>query len=543
MLHITRSTRQKIILFWMAAMLGGVLHLLPTVFPFIHSSAALYCALILYWGASIRRRILNGAARRCLTGMVALMLGLMLLRGDKYLVFAELPRLQLLSWYGYVIPHMGVALLSFYTALSIGEEPPYPTLRRFLPLLFWWGGASVLYLTNDLHHLAYRFSASDPFHDYTHGPVYWAAVGSTAVLLAASFFIALVKGRRSLPPPALRRRGAALPAAILVVYGLYYLLYYLNGNVVPDLVLLRLFNPPEMLCFVLIGFWESCVQLGLLPSCSGYETIFRVSTLNAQLLSTSGDVVLASQGAGGAVPSRDLLVQERPISGGAVRWTTDLTQVNALNDRLDQSIGALAAENELMAAENALREKRVRLETQNRLYDEISRAVRPQTERITAWLRSPPERDDAAYRRALGRCCVLGAFIKRRANLALLSAEHGALSPDELYYSLRETLEYLGLCGVQTSLFYPGLGTEPSRLLPGEDLIRAYTVFFQAVQAAMAAPSALIVHLGERPLLRLELQGCTDDLAARLTPSSDLALRLEGKTTHLTLWERGGAPL
>ena len=44
--------------------------------------------------------------------------------------------------------------------------------------------------------------------------------------------------------------------------------------------------------------------------------------------------------------------------------------------------------------------------------------------------------------------CVIGAFVKRRSNLALICEGENAISADDLIHCLRESLEYLEGCGI-----------------------------------------------------------------------------------------------
>ena len=541
MLHTSKNTRRTLLCCVAFALLCALSRLLSMGFPMLMISSVLYCFLALFWGASIQRRILNDATRRCLTVIVVLMVLLLILRTNKYIIGDERQNITLYSWYGYTVSFTGMALFTFYTALSIGQEYPYTVLRRANWLLLLWVGFSAAALTNNLHGLVYRFAPGEPnpLSNYTHGPLYWIIVGADVVFLLFSFIIVLKNGRAALP-----RRYTILPVGVLFLFFLYYIAFYINGNVVPDLMFPHLLNPPEALCLTLMAFWEACIQIGLLPSCSDYEALLQISTTGAVVSDIDGRIAAASQKArNNALPSGDavldkyIVFHEQQIGGGTIRWTTDISSVHRLNELLDQSIEKLSEERELIRAEIALTEKKNRLETQNRLYDRISYAVRPQINRIKACLNASDAApfDEAAYRASLSRCCLYGAFVKRRSNLFLLSAESDTLSTDELYFCLRESLEYLRLCGVQTSLFYAA-PKEGGAICPAGALIRIYELFEQVLEASMEM-AAIIVHLvaAQEVFLRLELQENVGTPAPALPPDPQLDLRRENGAVYVTI--------
>ena len=538
---ITRGTRRKIAAFLLVLLLGSALLQAQSGFLFTQSTTVVYAALAIYWGASVRRRILDVHTRRSLIAMVTMMLLLLLARANKYMLLEERPDIQVYSWYAYSVCFMGIALFSLLAALSIDVgQSPAPLRRARAVLLPLWGASSALALTNNLHQLVYRFDPGEtnPFVAYSHGAVYWINTAAIAAMLAAAFVLVVHKGRRILS-----RRTAWIPAGVLVIFGLYYLSYYLNGNVVPDIIIPHLFNPPEALCFTLIIFWESCIQTGLLPSCSSYETILAISSTGAVITDRNGRVAVAARSAGDgqAKNTKDLLYHEHAIVGGTIRWTTDLSAVNALNERLDQSIEKLSEENELFEAELALREKRMRLETQNRLYDEVSHAVEPQARCIETFLNDAGTDTETDFRGKLARGCVLGAFIKRRANLEMLSDGRETLACEELFYCVRESLEYLRLCGVGVALSAQEAEPDaPEQKMPCARLIGLYESFERIIEAVPRG-TELSVRIDREPvyLLRMELRGCDSAPAEAAEREPGVRVRRDADAVFIELGTEG----
>ena len=83
-LHMSRSTRQRILEFLAGTLLCGLSRLLPEAFPAYSVSTVLYGGLFIAWGLAVWRRILNEYTRRMLTGLVWYMLFLLVLRGCRY---------------------------------------------------------------------------------------------------------------------------------------------------------------------------------------------------------------------------------------------------------------------------------------------------------------------------------------------------------------------------------------------------------------------------------------------------------------------------
>ena len=104
--------------------------------------------------------------------------------------------------------------------------------------------------------------------------------------------------------------------------------------------------------------------------------------------------------------------------------------------------------------------------------------------------------------------CILGAYVKRRGNLALICEKEALLSTDELAYCIRESLIDLTAYGVVCSFHQKGKG-----LVSGAQLQAAYDFFESALEAALPTLSALLV--------RVEYGGC---LSVRLMMEDAKAL-------------------
>ena len=123
----------------------------------------------------------------------------------------------------------------------------------------------------------------------------------------------------------------------------------------------------------------------------------------------------------------------------------------------------------------------------------------------------------------LKQVCLLGAYVKRRVNLALICDKKMVVPVDELAHCIRESLTYLTQYGAVCALHQEGRGSVSSR-----EAQTAYDFFEDCLEAALPSLSALMVRLecGERFSIRLMLED-----AAGL-PNVD-QYRTQGKLTIL----------
>ena len=156
---------------------------------------------------------------------------------------------------------------------------------------------------------------------------------------------------------------------------------------------------PECFCLTFAAFWESCLQVGLLPTNGYYRYFFSESTVAAQLVDSRSQTVYRSKTA--PVLTADLLaaaarnpvlldedtrLQSAPVQGGRVYWVEDLSRINRIRAQLAEVNAQLSEENELIRAENELKRQRSQIEEKNRLMDAMIALVQPQLIQINELL-------------------------------------------------------------------------------------------------------------------------------------------------------------
>jgi hypothetical protein len=292
---------------------------------------------------------------------------------------------------------------------------------------------------------------------------------------------------------------ALLAAALLAVY-------LFRGGHAPRVGDVALFQLQEVFCLLYVTMFEGSIRIGLIPSNSGYDELFRISDANASIVDQEGQVIYRSRGTGPVRDSGSLRTRTQAIRGGHIFWTEDRSAIAGLNRELQVAAQRIEEENDLIQQENAVRAERLRYETKNRLYDTIARAVRPQVLAMDEFFRSPPP-DEDAFRTGLMHAALLGAYVKRRGNLMLLADESPSIAAGELVLAVRESLEYLALrcpfCHVQEE----GTG---ACLLPSALVILAYDLFEAVAESVWAEGRACVVSVRCAGGFAMEVQAAAD---------------------------------
>lgn len=457
----------------------------------------IYIGLAMAWGFSISRRTLHRDDRRWLLLGCAMAVLWLFLRAVKYRFFSD-DAITRHLWYLYYVPQILAPLFSLFAALQLGRREGDALSRKwyllFIPAVLLIGGV----LTNDLHQLVFRAvpGAATLETDYTHGWMYYLAMTWIVGLLLATGIIVYRKCRVSES-----RRYAWIPLCV-----------FLGGFALCALSFANIYTfhkMPECFCLTFAAFWESCLQVGLIPTNGYYRYFFSESTVAAQIVNGRGEPVYRAKNAPNLTPDQleaaacesillnaDTRLQSASVQDGRVYWLEDISKINRIQAQLAEINARLSEENELIQAENELKRQRAQIEEQNRLMDAMLSLVQPQLLAINRLLS-----DKSAQ--SLKHICILGAYVKRRVNLALICDKKMVVPVDELAHCIRESLTYLTQYGAVCALHQEGRGSVSSR-----EAQTAYDFFEDCLEAALPSLSALMVRLecGERFSIRLMLE-------------------------------------
>ena len=415
----------------------------------------IFSGLIVGWGVSVAYRIVQKNIRICLVISAALMLLWMALRAIKYNSPADINTYGRYLWYSYYIAMVFLPLMMFFAMLNIGK-PENTNNRKYLLII----PAAVLVLlvmTNDFHQLAFVFEPD--FHNwnkqYSYGPVYYVIVVWIFILVLSSIVLSINRCRISAT-----RKKLWIPIVIILVAIIYTLWNNLNHGYSG----LRIYNVPEVFCFASIALWESLIQIGLVPSNTGYGDFFNASNLNTLIFDNEGNVKYRSKNAtnvskdvvlqngNSVVIDENIILKKHNIKGGKAVWTEDISAIKRINRELSEVKEQISEYNVILKSEAELKKRRAAVTEQNKLYDSITEFIRPQLCDLENILKNiENNRGDISVNYA--GACVVNVYIKRISNLLIMAKSRKMLNAFELENSIRELAEYISVYGISCSFF------------------------------------------------------------------------------------------
>ena len=411
----------------------------------------IHITLTVFWCLSLRRRILSQSIRRLLLSVGSLLLFWQIVRIIKYDYVIVTEAIGRYCWYSYYIPMTLIPLLGVFIIAHIGKPEGYHS-PSWMKLLFIPAFSLIsVVMTNDFHQLVFTFHNGFEHYNYDYGYGFMYIIVMGWFVVTGLYFVLMLLVKSRVPGS---KSFQKLPLMIMlgsIAFWAGYSMKLYTGDLT------------AMDCIIIMLLLESAIQSGLIPSNMHYRELFNQSTIAAQIIDKNHAVHYSSITATPLdrktiqkaltqnVALGDTILHSQPIAGGHVLWQDDIKEINELTAHLKETNQLLSEHYELNRAELDLREKKLQADEKNRLYDRIAGEIAPQllkAEELLQAVRNQPEQTDGL----LAQLCVISAYIKRRANLVLLSEDQTEISARELESCLRESLSNLQLCGVMTHL-------------------------------------------------------------------------------------------
>ena len=493
--------------------------IIPDVFPTRNVSAiyllALCVCLILYYSHRVSRTGGLSAMMKALSWMGLL---LILLRGIKYSAFSEVGVLARHTWYLYYVPILLMPLFLFYISLLVSPKKDFTIPKGWYSVLAVTVVLIVFVLTNDLHQLVFRFAPdfSDWDSNYSYGWLFYAVTAWQYLLYLAAIVILVIKCRIS---------SAKKNAWVILIpfsIGVLMNILLLTGKV-PESNGSPIFEFPEALIFTMAAVLECCMQLGLIPTNNDYGKLFHQFSISAQITDEEGTPVYASYSSlpltkeqfsleSGARIGEHTILNKMKIPGGFGFWQDDISELDRLNEELAEAKQELAQEAELIRLRGELKEKQMQIEQRTLVYDAIAKRTQKQSQLISALAAQARLSDDPALKEKYkGRIVLLGAYIKRFANLMLLSHQNSTIEAGELALSVSEVLRYLNFCSIPAEIFSSAQDTVAS-----EAALAVFEVFENLLEMNYSGLRGVFVNLSsqENVVFKLTLENSGEALHA-----------------------------
>ncbi|MBQ9269611.1 MAG: hypothetical protein IJ206_08865 [Oscillospiraceae bacterium] len=527
-------------------LLAGVMYSFETSFSSFGRTVlfclenVIYMGLLLFWTQSLRERLLPSLARQSMLAAAGFMIAFLLIRIIKYRVLPSDSVLIRYAWYCFYIPLLMIPTLFFTSCVGVLRRD-HP--GRFFPLIFLPPlllAAGIL--TNDLHHLAFMpFPGVDPFlgdvGNYAYGIVYYAVCVWISLTVAGGVAM-LVRFSQWTE----NRIAAILPLCFLLMIPVSVYLRALLRTHTPRWP----FADPEAMIFCLLGVFESCIRLRLIPHNDNYGAFFE--NLQAPAIITNQDFVpiyrtatpvAAEQADLPKALNSTVYIREgvrlsgMDIPGGHVFWEVDERELHRMNQQLEDANEMIATETELIQAEAKLKEEIARVESRGRIYRRIAEEMYPTQKRIGELLSAARPGEDS-FPDMIASVALLNAYVKRKSNLLLLSDEAETVDSRELYLALNESARYLRYRGVEASVQDLSAGE-----IPCGAALSLYDTFEILTEALLPEITQLMISLSDGGLrLTSDLSGIP---ALPETPLPVTALVDEGLLYLTVSPGKGGA--
>ena len=336
-----------------------------------------------------------------------------------------------------------------------------------------------------------------------------------------------------------------LPVAMLGIGVLYSVLYAVDSN---------LFGFIEMtaaLCFTVVAIWESCIKTGLIQSNSHYDALLKCSGLGVTVVDHDFTVHYCSTDAQ-LLPKEQMQVATEapvmldggirvsgsPIKGGYTLYQEDISELLDILDELKILREELKDSNTVFM-QNYQMDKRIRaLAEKNRLHDELHRQTAKQINLLNDWLTELSQTDDPDQKRELlRRIVVVGAYLKRRNNLILVSEQDGMINEEELNLSIKEMMKNLQIAGVSCAA-----SVQFDRKIPSDVVMRLFDFYEFVVENAFDGLTYLLARFFSRDgsFYCCVDAMCSVDLTALATDTVSVSVTDENYYT-LSFKTEGGA--
>ena len=458
----------------------------------------IYIALYIGWGISVSKRIIQVQVRHYLIAVSGLMVFWFVIRSMRYFFITDIGIARQL-WYLYYLPMLFIPLFSLFVAISLGKPENVRLSKTALLLLsIPTVLCLLLVLTNDLHQLVFSFPEGEVWTDLNNGYTfgYYIVLGWEILCALAAFVIMIIKCRLSY-------RKKYLPF-LLLACSIVYAFIYVSGV---EWMQLIGGDITAAQCLMFTGILESCIQCGLIQTNTGYEELFMVSRLGAQIMDQGNTVCLASSNAGGltdeqrmsakthpVLADKTTLIKSKPIRFGHVLWQEDVSELTEAIEQIEENCRDLSERNRLRQENLETKKKILSLQEKNRAADVLNRETAGQISMIEHLLTQYDTENDAKKReKLLAGAAVLGAYIKRYGNLLLVSHREETADIRDLSRCFEDSFVNLELLDVKCLCTLPA-----DVILATKDMLRIYHAFETILEDCLFDLHSVWVNARER---------------------------------------------
>ena len=432
---------------WQRGLLEGIMKVL---------SFSIMLGTLVYWGISIRIRVVDSVIRDSLLYIDVLLVMWIFMRIVKFDVVTTALAVRYL-WYCYYVPQIFTAYFAFVIVDHLRNENIASHKRRCFAVRLVSFLLAVMVLTNELHNFVFKIDPVTGAETHTYG-YYMVA----AWVLALSFGSVLFM-------PGLRQnknsfRKLVLPLLCMLLTITYCIMYFIPATqFVKDIM-----DYTIAMCLGTVGTWEALIFTGVVPTNRDYEWCFNHSTVRAQITDIKGNIMYRSFEARPVLKTefevlrktrlykvdRDTELVMAPIRGGFVVTERDIKEINRLMSRLFETQSYIRDVTDSLRASIEIEKRQKNAAEKNRLYDLTFSKVQEKVTLLESLIGEAKGLSGEAFRKKLYLIDIIGVFIKRKSNLIILTETGLSDYSGELKLCFKETFDNLKEGGVDGGFLF-----------------------------------------------------------------------------------------
>ena len=434
---------------------------------------ACYVFLFLLWGVSIYNRVTQKFMRiwLYLEGSVMLLgLTLRFLQDTFWFRNILLMRISGLCIAATILPFL---LLGMYASLGIGQNDQYFMDYKWFSFLIPVLVSTYMILTDERNYFVFFIDPAEqqPNLSFHPGIGFFVLFAIGYVMMILRVLIIYSRNRNIHGKGIMRIVIPFFEPIVMLLFTLDYFLFSLG--IVPWLEGKEILELYAKIYLVEVLTWEFYIFMGLVPVNMEYRSILENATVGMQILSGSEKILSKS-----AVPVSAQTIKEleksdfvtlgdgkelhmQTLSDGTFLWYTDTSRLRKTIEDLENSVEQLSQQSTILEEELRARNNMAKTQAQNRIYDELTREVSVQLQKMKELIHHQDSGGDD--RETMRKLYLLGTYVKRRCNLKLIRLGMGTIDPMDMRISLEDMVRAANNMNIRASVNW-----NPSGLLPSD---------------------------------------------------------------------------
>lgn len=310
-------------------------------------------------------------------------------------------------WYLYYVGILGICILSLWISLSVDKSLEEKKLKKvkiisfILTFIFF-----LLVLTNNQHHLVFKFQEPMLFKNYSYGflfyPIFIWEIGT----ILFSLFLLIYK---AITNP--NRKTLLLPLAFGAFMVFYMFLYHMKWNtrISTDITFTSV--------FITLLFYHLAMETRLIPTNSEYMKIFKASTISMEIYDHEDQLKYS---AGSKLEGRYIdRIEEDIIGGRAIRYE-DRTLIHERNTAISKVIAELEDNYKALQKKYKIDQELLSLKARRRIISQVESSIEPELKNIDNDLQNMiSQKEEIDYDNIISLAYRI-TIVKQRSNLLLM---------------------------------------------------------------------------------------------------------------------------